>query len=70
MSVESAASPGSQDKGCGVGGGWQRPSFTVEVCTYPGGREGGWTESLPGRLLMEQRDVDRRVFFLLLRWEI
>ena len=53
-----------------MGGGWQRPSFTVEVCTYPGGREGGGTESLSGRLLMEQCDVDRRVFFLLLRREI
>lgn len=44
-----------------MGGGWQRPSFTVEVCTYPGGREGGGTESLSGRLLMEQCDVDRRI---------
>ena len=69
MSVESAAQ-GHRIPGVGWEGGWQRPSFTVKVCTYPGGREGGGTQSLSGRLLMEQRVVDRRVFFLLLRWEI
>lgn len=71
MSVESAAQGHRIWGWGGVGRGAGRDQASQLRCAaYPGGREGGRTESLSLRLLMEQRDVDRRVFFLLLCWEV
>ena len=68
MSVESTAQ-GHRIR-VGWGGAGRDQASQLRCAAHPGGREGGRTESLSLRLLMEQRDVDRRVFFLLLCWEI
>ena len=70
MSVESAAQ-GHRIRGWGgVGAAGRDQASQLRCAAYPGGHEGGQTESLSLHLLMEQRDIDRRVFFLLLCWEI